>query len=30
MEKDMAVHYNAFETSKGNIVWCGAMCLAWN
>ena len=30
MEKDIAEKYNAFTTKKGNTVWVGTMCLAWN
>ncbi len=30
MEDEPANLYNAFTTSKGNIVWAGAMQLAWN
>lgn len=30
MEEDPAILYNPFTTSKGNIVWAGAMQLAWN
>jgi len=29
MQKSFAEKYNAFETNKGNIIWCGAMCIAW-
>lgn len=29
MEKDIAVNYNAFQTKKGNIVWCGVLSLCW-
>jgi hypothetical protein len=29
MEKDIAVSYNAFQTKKGNVVWCGVLAMAW-
>ena len=29
MEKDIAIKYKAYETNKGNIIWCGTLALAW-
>ena len=26
---DIADHYSAFKTEKGNVVWIGPMSLAW-
>ena len=30
MEKDISQKFNAFTTKKGNIIWLGAISLAWN
>jgi hypothetical protein len=30
MERELANKYNAFTTAGGNIVWGGALSLAWN
>lgn len=30
MEKDVAEKYNAFTTAGGNVIWGGALSLAWN
>jgi len=30
MEKLSYLRYNAFLTGKGNLIWAGAMQLAWN
>jgi hypothetical protein len=30
MERDIIEHYNSFQTSRGNTIWCGTLSLSWS